>query len=350
MAQPFDPMRLKTMGDVFPIAEEVAFSGNTAFGAFSVSENGTLVYRSGDAFSDRELVWMDRAGKRLGAIGKPGAFGSFAVSPDEKTLAVTTRSPGSQSDIWLEDVGRGVLSRFTFRSGLTRSPVWSPDGSRLIFEFVSLSSSSYPTDIYQKAAGGNGQEELLVHSGLNGAPDDWSPDGKWIVYEQTGQKTANDLWLLPLSGDRKPLPYLQTPFDEMNAHFSPDGKWMAYQSNESGQIQVYVQTVPVSSAKYQISISGGSSPRWRPDGKELFYVSGDRKLMAVPVKLSATIEAGTPQPLFPLSPFPGIAAAPSIYAPMRDGQRFLVNAPAGGEAAAAPPFTVVTNWQAAFKK
>ena len=350
MAQPFDPMRLKTMGDVFPIAEQVAFSGNTAFGAFCVSENGTLVYRSGDFASDREFVWMDRAGKRLGAIGKPGAFGSFAVSPDEKTLAVTTRSPGSQSDIWLEDLGRGLLSRFTFRSGLSRSPVWSPDGSRLIFAFVSLSSSSHPIDIYQKPAGGNGQEELLVHPGLNGAPDDWSPDGKWIVYEQTGQKTANDLWLLPLSGDRKPLPYFQTPFDEMNAHFSPDGRWMAYQSNESGQIQVYVQTVPVSSAKYQISISGRSSPRWRPDGKELYYVSGDRKLMAAPIKLSATIEAGTPQPLFPLSPFPGIAAAPSLYAPMHDGQPFLVNAPAGGETAAAPPFTVVTNWQAAFKK
>ncbi len=350
MAQPFDPMRLKTMGDVFPIAEQVGWSGNTAFGAFSVSENGALVYRSGDAASDRELVWMDRAGKRLGAIGKPGAFGSFAVSPDEKILAVTNPSLGSQSDIWLEDVGRGVLSRFTFRSGRTRSPVWSPDGTRLIFEFVPLSSSGYSAAIYQKPAGGNGQEELLVHSGLNGVPDDWSPDGKWIVYEQTGQKTANDLWLLPLSGDRKPLPYLQTPFDEMNAHFSPDGKWMAYQSNESGQIQVYVQTVPVSSAKYQISISGGSSPHWRPDGKELFYVSGDRKLMAAPIKLGATIEAGTPQPLFPIFPFPGPAAAPSIYAPMHDGQRFLVNAPAGGESAAAPPVTVVTNWQAAFKK
>jgi serine/threonine protein kinase/Tol biopolymer transport system component len=350
MAQPFDPMRLKTMGDVFPIAEQVGFSGNTAFGAFSVSENGTLVYRSGDAVSDRELVWMDRAGKRLGAIGKPGAFGSFAVSPDEKTLAVTTRSPGSQSDIWLEDLGRGLLSRFTFRSGLSRSPVWSPDGSRLIFAFVPLSSSGYSAVIYQKPAGGNGQEELLVHSGLNGLPDDWSPDGKWIVYEQTGQKTANDLWLLPLSGDRKPLPYLETPFDEMNAHFSPDGKWMAYQSNESGQIQVYVQTVPVSSAKYQISISGGSSPRWRPDGKELFYVSGNRKLMAAPIKLGATIEAGTPQPLFPISPFPGLAAALSLYAPMHDGQRFLVNASAGGEAATSSPFTVVTNWQAAFKK
>jgi Tol biopolymer transport system component len=329
MAQPFDATRLKTTGDMFPIAEQVPFSGNTGFGAFTVSENGTLVYRAGDAVTDRELVWMDRAGKRLGVIGKPGAFGPIAVSPDEKTLAVTARSNGSQSDIWLQDVGRGVLSRFTFRSGLTRFPVWSPDGSRLIFAFASLSSSSYSTVIYQKAAGGNGQEEPLLHSGLNGFPDDWSPDGKWIVYEQTGQKSASDLWLLPLSGDRKPVSYLQTPFDEMNAHFSPDGRLMTYQSNESGQFQIYVQTVPVSGAKYQISTSGGSSPRWRPDGKELFYVSADRKLMAAPIKLGSTIEAGTPQPLFPLSTFPGFASALAFYAPMRDGQRFLVNAPRG---------------------
>jgi Tol biopolymer transport system component len=348
MAQPFDATRLKTTGDMFPIAERVPVSGNIGFGAFSLSENGMLVYRSGGEASDRELVWMDRAGKRLGSVGKPGAFGAIAVSPDEKTVAVTARN-GSQADIWLEDIGRGVLSRFTFRSGASRSPVWSADGSRLIFAFQSLSSGGGSTDIYQKPAGGNGQEELLLHSGINGYPDDWSPDGKLLVYEQTGEKTANDLWLLPLSGDHKPVPYLQTPFDEMNARFSPDGRWMAYQSNESGQFQVYVQTVPLSGAKYQISTSGGTSPRWRRDGKELFYVSSDRKVMAVPVKLGATVEAGTPQPLFPISQLLTSALAVS-YEPMRDGQRFLVNAPAGSEAAAAPPITVVTNWQAAFKK
>jgi len=347
MAQPFDATRLKTLGDMFPIADQVTNSVNTGFGAFSVSGNGMLVYRSGGgAFSSRELVWMDRAGKRLSAVGKPGDFGPMAVSPDEKTVAVTVRS-GSQGDIWLEDLGRGVLSRFTFRAGISRFPVWSPDDSRL--GFSSLSLNSYSTDLYQKPAGGNGQEELLLHAGVNAYTEDWSPDGRWIVYGQTGQKTASDLWLLPMSGDRKPVPYLQTPFEELNARFSPDGKWIAFQSNESGQFQVYVQTVPLSGAKYQISTSGGNSPRWRRDGRELFYVSADQKLMAVPVKLGATIEAGTPQPLFPISPFPGASVISSIYQPMRDGQRFLVLAPAGGDAGAAPPFTVVTNWQA-FKK
>jgi dipeptidyl aminopeptidase/acylaminoacyl peptidase len=251
MAQPFDATQMKTTGDTFPIAEQVPASGNIGFGAFSVSENGMLVYRSGGAVSDRELVWMDRGGKRLGTLGKPGAFWGIAVSPDEKTLA-TTAGTGSQSDVWLEDIGRGVLSRFTFRSGVSRAAIWSPDGTRIIFGFRSEGPYS---DIYQKPAGGNGHEELLLRAGINGFPEDWSPDGKWIVYDQTGEKTALDLWLLPMSGNRRPIPFLQTPFDEQNARFSPDGRWMAYQSNESGQFQVYVQTVPISGAKYQISTS-----------------------------------------------------------------------------------------------
>jgi len=345
MAQPFDARRLKTAGDAFPIAEQVPRSGNNGFGAFSVSLNGLLVFGSGANQSGRELVWMDRTGKRLGVVGKPGAFMGFAVSPDEKILAVRVGN-GSQSDIWLEDMGRGVLSRFTFRPGTIRDPVWSPDGSRVVFAAQVL--GAYSSDIYQKPARGNGQEELLLHAGINGLPEDWSPDGKWIVYEKTGQQTAADLFPLPLSGDRKPVPYLQTPFDESNAKFSPDGKWVAYRSNESGQFQVYAQAVPAIGAKYQISSSGGGLPQWRRDGKELFYISADQKLMAVPVKLGATVEAGTPQPLFPVARTPGAGFA---YQPSRDGQRFLVNLPAGGEtAAAAQPFTVVSNWQAALKK
>ena len=344
MAQPFDAKGLKATGDAFPIAEQVPLGGNAGFGAFSVSENGILVFRSGGAAANRELVWIDRTGKRLDALGKPGDFLGFSVSPDEKTLAVRIGS-GAQSDIWLEDIGRSVLSRFTFRPGIATNPVWSPDGSRLVFLIQTL--GTYSSDIYQKPAGGNGQEELLLHSGINGFPYDWSPDGKWLVYRQTGQKTATDLWLLPFNGDHKPVPYLQSPFDELNPRFSPDGKWMAYQSNESGRFQIYVQTVPLSGAKYQISSSGGTVPRWRRDGKELFYVSADQKLTAVPVKPGATVEVGTPQPLFPIPQTAGVAYA---YAPMHDGQRFLVNVPAGGDAAAVQPVTVLSNWQAGLKK
>jgi len=346
MAQPFDPKSLKTTGEMFPVAEQVPIGGgNNGFGAFSVSANATLVYRSGGAVANRELVWMDRSGKRFGVVGKPGDYRSMGISPDEKAVAAAINS-SSQWDIWIEDLARGVSSRFTFRPGISRSPVWSPDASRVIFALQS--ANLYSVDIYQKPAGGNGQEELILHAGVNGYPDDWSSDGKWIVFQQTGQKTANDLWLLPLAGDRKPIPYLQTPFDEVNARFSPDGKWMAYQSNESGQNQVYVQAVPPSGAKYQISTAAGTFPQWRRDGKELYYVSADQKLMAVPIKLGATVEPGAPQPLFPI---PTYGALDSSYVPSRDGQRFLVNVPAGGETAtAAPPITVVTNWQSGVKK
>jgi len=312
---------------------------NAGFGAFTASANGILAFRSGDEASARELIWMDRTGKRLGtASGKPGDFRTISISPDEKTVALQIGDPTSHSDIWLQDLERGVLSRFTFGPGVSRNATWSPDGSRLIFAL--LASDAFSADIYQKAAGGNGQEELLVHSGINGYPSDWSQDGKWIVYQQTVQKTGTDLWLLPLDGDRKPVPYLQTPFNEQNARFSPDGKWMAYQSNESGRFQIYVQSVPASGTKYQISASGGTGPQWRRDGKELFYISTDRKLMAVPMKLGATVEAGTPQALFPLPP-----TGNNVYAPLRDGQRFLVTVAAGGDAAAIPATTVVTNWE-----
>jgi len=345
MAQPFDATGLKTTGDVFPVGEQVPNSINGGFGDFSVSENGMLVYISGNSATNRELAWMDRAGKRLGSVAKPAAFRDLAISPDEKTLAAQIGT-FSGSDIWLQDMGRGVLSRFTFRSGINKSPVWSPDGSHLIFSSQAVGDSGY--DIYQKPAGGNGQEEILLHAALNGYSEDASPDGKWIVYRQAGQKTATDLWLLPLRGDRKPVPYLQTVFDEEAARFSPDGRWMAYESNESGRFQIYVQTVPLSGAKYQISSSGGTEPQWRRDGKELYYVSAEQKLMAVAVKLGATVEAGTPQPLFPV--FPTGTPGTRVYASVGDGQRFLVNVPAGGGAGAVQPITVVTNWQAGLKK
>ena len=344
MAQPFGPETLTFTGEMFPVAEQVPDGWNIGFGAFSVSENGTLVYRTGDAESNRELVWMDRTGTRLRVVTKPGAMvGPPAISPDEKTAAVTIRATGLTADIWLQDLERDVISRFTFRPGIHINPRWSPDGSRVAISFRAPGTNT--RDIYQKPASGSGQEELLLPAIVNGLPDDWSPDGKWIVYEQTGQTTAVDLWLLPLEG-RKPVPYLQTPFNEAAARFAPSAggasRWMAYQSNESGQNQIYVQAIPASGAKYQISTAGGTQPTWRRDGKELFYVSADRKLMAVPIALGTSVAPGTPQPLF-ASDFTG-------YTPSADGQRFLVNVPAGGQAAAVFPITVVLNWTAGLDR
>ena len=164
--------------------------------------------------------------------------------------------------------------------------------------------------------------------------------------QSRGQAVGSDLWLLPLEGDRKPVPYLQTPFSESDAQFSPDGRWMAYASNESGEPQIYVQGIPASGAKWQISTTGGNQPRWRRDGKELFYVSA-QKLMAAPVKTGTAFEAGSPQPLFEIQPVSTRFDNQATYQPTADGQRFLVTAPVGG--AATPPITVVLNWQATLK-
>ena len=176
---------------------------------------------------------------------------------------------------------------------------------------------------------------MLVHAGLNANPDDWSPDGKWIVYQEGGQKTGLDLWLLPLDGNRKPVPYLATQFDEENGQFSPDGKWMAYDSDESGQPQVYIQAVPPNGAKWQVSNAGGLQPIWRRDGKELFYISNDDKLMAAPITLGSTVAPGTPQFLFEVASFKQPAVGIS-YGVSRDGQRFLLSAPAGSPVPGCP--------------
>jgi hypothetical protein len=338
MAVPFDPGPARSTGDAFPVAEQVGIAGNTNHAAFSVSGNGMLAYTAGALDSEvRELDWIDRTGKRT-PLGQPGAIVVAALSPDGKRIMYSKRAEGGDNaDLWMLDVARGVPSRFTFRPGLSADPVWSPDGSRIIFQ---VNNSS----IYEKPVNGAGEEKVLSSGGINSRPQDWSPDGKLLVYEDFGRTTGQDLWLLPLEGDRKPRPYLQTAFNERDAQFSPDGRWMAYASNESGPMQVYVQSIPAGGSKFQISSAGGVQPRWRRDGKELFYVSTDDKLMAVEVKMDNSFEAGPPQPLFDM---PLNSSIRWLYQPAADGQRFLVLSNARS---ASPLITVVLNWQAGIKR
>src|SRR5207302_407732 len=201
-------------------------------------------------------------------------------------------------------------------------------------------------DIYRRPARTVGQEQLMLRVGSWLRLNDWSRDGKTIVYVPDYRQA--DLWLLPMHGEHKPAAYLQSPFGEYNAQFSPDGQWMAYTSDESGREEVYVQAVPAAGAKWPISTAGGSRARWRRDGKELFYLAADQKLMSVPVKAGATFEAGIPQPLFQTSIVPGIQAYQFFYTPSPDGQKFLMTVPAAD--AAPSPITVVLNWQAGLKK
>src|SRR5205823_12416146 len=199
-----------------------------------------------------------------------------------------------------------------------------------------------------KPSSGTGMDDLLLESDQNKAPADWSPDGRFLLFRSIDPQTGFDLWVLPVSGDKKSFPFLKTPFEERNGQFSPDGNWIAYQSNESGRFEIYVQPFPGPGGKFQISSNGGLQPRWNKNGKEIFYVSLDSKMMAVPVKVSPdgqSLETGTPAALFPVriagGPVPGINK--QQYAVSSDGQRFLVNLAA--DEGAASPITLILNWK-----
>ena len=340
MAQPFDAQRLETTGPAVPVAEQVPYSV-TSGAPFSVSANGILGYRSGGG-GESMLRWFDRGGKPLGQAAPPAIYIDFDLSPDEKQVVVGRGSnQGDLPDIWLLDLTRNTPTRFTFDPALDWYPVWSRDGSRIAFS----SQRGGSMDLYAKVASGAGADELLLKSPEPKIAADWSPDGRLLLYQALMPKTGMDFYLLPLAGERKPMPYLETPFNERQGRFSPDGRWVAYTSDESGPWQVYVQPFPASGAKWQISATGGADPRWRGDGKELFYLAPDRKLMAVDVKAggapSGTFQAGVPQPLFDTR-FPGAPELGRNYAPAANGQRFLLSILA--EESAPPPITVVVNW------
>jgi hypothetical protein len=359
MAQALDAGRPELAGEPFPVAEQV---GSTlSLGYFAVSANGVLAYRSG-AVAGTQLTWFDREGKALANLGPPEPYGgasSVALSPDGKRVAVdVTDAQTGNRDIWIFDVASGVPSRFTFDASLQVNPMWSwPDGARLLF---ASDRGGGILNIYQTDSSRSANEELLLKSGNNLRPWDWSHPGRDLLYGISDPKTGWDFWVLPnptgAPPERKPVPYLQTPLNQTQGQFSPDGHWVAYTSDESGvgQYQIYVQSFPAGAGKFQISRgAGGTQPRWRRDGKELFfYVSADSKLMSVEVQTAPTFKAGGPRVLFD----PRMAAAGVVNLPIRydiaaDGKRFLVNTVANGlESSAAAPITVVTNWLAAVKR
>jgi Tol biopolymer transport system component len=292
-------------------------------------------------------VWFDRTGKQIGVVGDSAAYADLELSPDGKRASVNIQGQvGKGRDIWLYDVARGLRTRFTFDGGDNQSVIWSPDGQSLIFG----SKRKQYLDLYQKVSSGVGTEQLLLEDNVgNKYPTSWSPDGRSILYF-TGTSTSQtgaDLFVLPLSGDRKPIPFLNTQFNEIAGHFSPDGRWVAYYSNESGRYEVYVASFPGPGGKWQISTSGGKSARWRRDGTEIFYLDPDNKLMAAAVNgKGSSLEVGAVKPLFQTR-----AASPNYQYPYdvsADGQRFLINTLP--EQTASEPITVVVNWTAGLKK
>ena len=342
MAQAFDVASLELTGAPFRVAEQVGYFRLSNEAYFSVSDTGVLVYQSGGT-ARTQLVWVDRSGKQLGSPGPPGDYLSLALSPDEKRVAIErfdalTGTP----DIWLLDLARGISSRFTSDPAYDDYPVWSPDGSRIVF----ASNRDGAWNLYQKLSSGAGSEEALLKSSDQKRPNDWSLDGRFILYQQLSPDTQWDLWVLPLFGDRQPIPFLQTKFNEQRGVFSPDARWIAYESDDSGSFQVCVRSFPPSGGKSQISSEGGRWPRLRRDGKELFYLAANGKLMAVEVKANASgFEFSVPKPLFEAHTVTRLFAS---YAVTADGQRFLLNTPV--EESAAAPITVVLNWAAEVKR
>ena len=340
MAQPFDAERLQLTGEPFPVADQLMNRVHGMKGSFSVSETGALAYVRG---GDRQFAWFNRRGEELGLVGIPDAYSLASLSPDEKTVSVTNMSAqfGAQ-DIWLIDTGRGHPSRFTFDPKGDILPIWSPDGRHIVF----TSSRNGSWDLYQKSTSG-AQEELLLKSNESKFPTDWSRDGRFIAYNNQSPKGELDVWLLPLFGDRKPIRFVHSEFIEVFGYFSPDGRWLAYVSDESGQFEVYVRRCcQVSTGIWPVSIGGGYHPRWRRDGKELFYLDPHGKLMAVDVTGNGAFRAGPPKTLFstPLA----TDWLFTSYSVTADGERFLMLKPAGE--AASSTITVVLNWPATLKK
>jgi eukaryotic-like serine/threonine-protein kinase len=341
-AQRFDVTGLHVAGEPLLVVEQLPYFG-TGWAEFSVSENGVLIYMTKQSVS--QLVWFDRTGRPLGAVGDPAEHSTHRISPDGQRVAVTIfDARRGDGDLWIYDLPRNTRTRFTFHPTDESNFIWSPDGRRAAF--FSGQAADKPT-LYVKELSATDEGESPLPAGFQ-QPTDWSLDGRFIVYRENDPMIGGDLWILPLYGERKAFPFQRTPFNETNARFSPNSRWVVFDSDESGRREVYVRRLEGSLEKRQVSTAGGTQPTWRRDGKELFYLAPDSKIMAVSVKTDDNFQAGVPTPLFKIDSAKGIySTVASEYDVTADGQRFLVNM-AVAEARSLP-FTVVVNWTAGLK-
>ena len=306
------------------------------FGFFGVSDNGILAYQTGDAIRPNllQLTWFDRRGANLGAAAEPGYDGSLRLSPDASRLAVTRMDLSSvSSSIWLGELARNMLTRFTSPRMGDADPVWSPDAAHVAYASI----RSGRTGLYQKAANGAGDEQLLLEPSGSRNLDDWSRDGRFLLYSQVDPKTRSDLWLMPLAGDRKPTVYVNSEFNETHGQFSPNGQWIAYTSDESGRPEIYVRPFPLTadSGKWTVSTGGGVTPRWRRDGKELFFLTTKvRTVMVAEVSYTPTFTISVPVPAFSASTQNNAAGVPvrtaSTGTSRRTGREFCSRRPPPG--------------------
>ena len=338
MAQPFDAERLALTGAASTVAPDVNESsgGGTAV---AVSGDGTLVYRTSSVLRSK-LAWFDRTGKALGDATEPGEYANLALSPDGSKVAFDTGLKG-RGDIWVHDLSKKVTSRLTFDDANTVGPVWTPDGTSIVFRSSKVTGR---VSLYRVGVGTVGEKELLLETPVNVYADSISPDGRMLVYVHTGYNRANDsnrhVFALPLAGDRKPVQMTEGQFIESFPKISPDGRWLSYASNGTGRDEIQIQSFPTPRVRMQVSTTGGTEAIWSADGRELFYLTFEGKLMSVPIKATADgLQAGAPVALFtpPLFSSPG---GSQQFAVTRDG-RFLVNVPTEG---APLTLSVVLNW------
>jgi len=345
MAVPFDPQRLTVTGAAVPIVEGVLQSlASSGFAQYSISATGSLVYVTGSAQARQStLVWVSRNGAEQPLAAPAHNYRFPRISPDGRSVALAIVEQETQ--IWLYDLSRDTLTRLTFEGNLNFAPIWTADGKRIAFQ----SNKEGPMNIFWQLADGSGGLERLTTSEYFNAADSWSPDGRLMFFAERTPTTGYDIWALHLN-DRKAQPLLRTRFNEMLTRVSPDGRWLAYVSDESGRLEVYVQPFPGPGGKWQVSTEGGTGPVWNPNGRELFYLNGD-KMMAVDIATQPGFSAGKPRVLFE-KPYltPSQIIGPPNFDVSSDGQRFLAVKPVEQAAAAPTQINVVLNWSEELKQ
>jgi Tol biopolymer transport system component/predicted Ser/Thr protein kinase len=356
VARPFDLGKLAFTGEPLPFIPKVRGADPLRVGSFTASDTGVLVFGEGSASDLRQITWFDREGKTLGTLGPPGLYMGFNLSPDEKRVAIDLINLGGEREIWLMELDRGVSSRLTLPTSAELFPVWSPDGSRIAF---GRSPGMGRADLYARPSTGAGDAEPLLSNTSRKVPTDWSRDGRFLLYGNSGPlygvgggDSNSELWSLPLFGDRKPFPVVQVPYNVTQGAFSPDGRWVAYSSEESGRQEVYVQSFPTAVVKRRISADGGFQPRWRGDGKEIFFLAPDGRLLAAAVTAAtagSSFDVSSPVALFrPETAAMDASGEAMQYAVSSDGRRFLFSSPV--QDLKAQPITVVLDWTADLKK
>ena len=341
LAQPLDLKSLETKGEPVVVAEQIGLYGDfLGFGDFTVSNAGTLVFDASQLATRFE--WFDRGGKQVGVFGTPAPRFGMRISPDGSRIAFGQEDAGTQtSQVWIGDVARGIQTRLTSGPGSNSGPLWSPDGLRVAYQ----TDRKHQADVYIRSAGGAGPEETLTDEDGQRIPNDWSPDGKYIIVsdrEAAGGRLMQ-LGVLPVGDPKKPFTFLPRAANDFGGvRFSPDGKWVVYEQDESGRREIYAVSFPDAQRKVQISSNGGLNPKWIRNGKEIIYTGFDGKVMSVDVEPGQDLRVGATRALFQL---PESAFGLDVTA---DGERFLVNVPVIKSSSV--PLSVVVNWTAGLKK